>query len=96
MSYHEFITVRMGGAMRADLFALAVTRQTDVGKLVRQLIARELAGAHDRTAEAYDQILYLAIAMDGLLGAHPDRDLRPKLLRIWQDRLAEEGRSGEA
>ena len=62
--------------MRAELNALAAERQTDVGKLVRRLIADELAGKPVAVAEAIDQILYLAIAMDGLLATNPNPDLR--------------------
>ena len=40
MSYHHFITVRMSGAMRAELDHLVATRNTDIGKLVRELRRR--------------------------------------------------------
>ena len=96
MSYHELIAIRLSSAMRTELSALAASRQTDVGKLVRRLIANELAGSRSRFEEAIDQILYLAIAMDGLLATNPNPDLRENMLRLWQDRLAEEGRSDEA
>ncbi|WP_156680479.1 hypothetical protein [Sphingomonas profundi] len=96
MSYHELIAIRLSSAMRAELNALATSRQTDVGKLVRRLIANELAGSRSRVEEAIDQILYLAIAMDGLLAAHPNPDLRHDMLRLWNERLAEEGHSDAA
>lgn len=92
MSYHEFITVRMSGAMRAELHALAKERGTDAGKIVRQLIRQELAGSRDRAAEAFDQVLFLAIGMEGLLAAQPDQGLRARMIQIWRDRLAEKGR----
>ena len=64
----------------------------DAGKLVRQLIARELSTAPDRVLEAQDQILFIAIAIEGLMAAHPDPDLRARMVHIWRDRLEEEGR----
>ncbi|WP_162527232.1 hypothetical protein [Sphingomonas solaris] len=96
MSYHELIAIRLSSAMRAELNALAASRQTDVGKLVRRLIANELAGSRSRVEDAIDQILYLAIAMDGLLATNPNPELRNNMLELWKDRLAEEGRSDAA
>ena len=92
MSYEDLIAVRLSSSMRADLSALAQARQTDVGKIVRRLIAGELSGARERVDEVLDLVLYLAIAMDGLLAAHPDPELRQEMLRLWKARLAEEGR----
>ena len=92
MSYKKYITVRMDGTMHADLMALVNERQTDVGKLMRQLIARELLGTNDRIAEALDQVLFTAIAMEGLLDRHTDPNLRGQVLQVWRDRLAAEGR----
>lgn len=92
MSYKKYITVRMDGAMHADLMALVNERQTDVGKLMRQLIARELLGTSDRIAEALDQVLFTAIAMEGLLDRHTDPNLRAQVLQVWRDRLDAEGR----
>lgn len=89
MSYHEFITVRMSSAMRAELSALAARRDTDVGKLVRDLIAYELAVGRDRMKEAFGQLLFLAIAMDELLAAHADPDLRDQVIRRWRARIDE-------
>lgn len=89
MSYHEFITVRMSSAMRAELIALAARRDTDVGKLVRDLIAYELAVGRDRMKEAFGQLLFLAIAMDELLAAHNDPDLRDQVIRQWRARIDE-------
>lgn len=92
MSYKKYITVRMDSTMHADLMALVNERQTDVGKLMRQLIARELLGTSDRIAEALDQVLFTAIAMEGLLDRHTDPNLRAQVLQVWRDRLAAEGR----
>lgn len=92
MSYHEFITVRMSGTMRAELFAHAAERQLDVGKLVRELLARELRGAPDRISEALGQLLFVAIALDELLAVHADPDLRATVIRLWREATSEEGR----
>lgn len=35
-------------------------------------------------------LLFAAIAMDGLLAAHPDQHLRPKMIQLWRERLAAE------
>jgi hypothetical protein len=96
MSYSQFITVRLTAELFHELNRHAARSQTDVGKLVRRLIVAELYGKRDRISEAIDQILYLAIAMDGLLATNPNPDLRNDMLRLWQDRLAEEGRSDAA
>ena len=96
MSYHINMTFRIGEQMRADLFALAAERNTDAGKILRALVRRELAGGPDQGAEQREQILFVAIAVDGLLGASPDPELRPTIIRLWRERLAEEGRSNAA
>jgi hypothetical protein len=92
MSYHHFITVRMSGAMRAELDQLVATRNTDIGKLVRELLARELKAAPDRINEALGQLLFVAIALDELLAVHADPDLRATVIRLWRDATSEEGR----
>lgn len=91
MSYQKFVTIRMSDAMHAALHALAKERGTDVGKLVRQLISQELSGTRDRLPEALDQILFLAIMVDGVY-AQREPELRAQLVQIWRDRLADEGR----
>lgn len=96
MSYRKFINVRMSDGMFGALHALARERQTDAGKLVRQLIAEELSGTLDRVAEQREQILFLAIAADNFLAAQPDQRLRDTTIQMWRDRLAEEGRSDAA
>ena len=57
---------------------------------------RELAGGPDQVIDQREQILFIALAMDGLLNAHPDPQLRPTMVRLWRERLAEEGRSDAA
>lgn len=92
MPYRNIISFRVGEQMRADLEALAVSRDTDVAKLLRLLVRRELSGERITPAEQREQILFLAIAMDGLLGAHADPMLRETIIGLWRDRLAQEGR----
>ena len=96
MPYHDFITVRMSSAMRAELIALAARRDTDVGKLVRDLIAYEIALGRDRMKEAFGRLLFLAIAMDELLAAHSDPELRDQVIRQWRARIVEEGSTDAA
>ena len=93
MSYSNNMNFRVGDQMRADILALAIARNTDTGKLLRAMVRRELARGPDHVTEQREQILFIAIAMDGLLGAHPDPQLRPTMIRLWRERLAEEGRS---
>ena len=93
MSYSNNMNFRVGDQMRADILALAIERNTDTGKLLRAMVRRELARGPDQVTEQREQILFIAIAMDGLLGAHPDAQLRPTMIRLWRERLAEEGRS---
>ena len=90
MSYHNVLSFRVGNELHADLLALVAKRGTDVGKLIRSLIYRELRGGIDQALEQYEMTVFLAIAMDGLLLAHPDPQLRPKLIKLWQERMAEE------
>ena len=92
MSYQKLIAVRLSDEMHDSLQALARERGMDVGKLVRLLIARELLGTSDRIADALDQVLFTAIAMEGLLDRHTDPNLRAQVLQVWRDRLAAEGR----
>jgi hypothetical protein len=92
MPYRNIISFRVGDQMRADLEALAGSRDTDIGKLLRALVRRELSGERISPAEQREQILFLAIAMDGLLGAHVDPTLRTTVIDLWRERLIEEGR----
>lgn len=90
MSYPDVITFRVSRAMRLNLARLAGERDVDVAKLLRQLIARELAGGPDRTRDALDQLLFVALALEGLLQAHSDRELHPTIVRLWRERLADQ------
>jgi hypothetical protein len=93
MPYRDVISVRMSGAMHAELVALAAKRETDVGKLIRELIAYELKIGRDRVREALGQLFFVAIAMDELLAAHRDETLRDHVIQQWRARMAEEAAS---
>jgi len=92
MSYHHTIHFRVSDPMRVDLERLAAERHTDVAKLLRSIVAHELANPHDRTTELYERVLFLVIAMDGLLAEHGNRELRTQILTAWEKRLIEEAR----
>lgn len=66
------------------------SRNLTVASAVRQLVLADLYSRAD-PAELRQNLLFLAIALDGLLQAHPDPELRPRILNIWRARLAEEG-----
>lgn len=65
-------------------------RNLTTASALRQLVIADLYGRVD-PAEARQNMLFQTIALDGLLEAHPDPELRPRLLRIWRERVAEEG-----
>lgn len=65
-------------------------RNLTVASALRQLVIADLYGRAD-PLEARQNMLFQTIALDGLLEAHPDPELRPRLLRIWRERMAEEG-----
>lgn len=67
----------------------ARSRDLTVASALRQLIIADLY-RRDAPAELRQHILFLTVAMDGLLTAHPDPDLRPRLIQIWRERIAEE------
>jgi hypothetical protein len=65
-------------------------RNLTVASALRQLVIADLYGRAD-PVETRQNMLFQTIALDGLLEAHPDPQLRPRLLRIWRERMAEEG-----
>lgn len=91
MSYRNLIACHVSDAVHAEFQALAQSREMAVAELLRKMVIRELA-EREHAREQREQVLFLAIAMDGLLGAHPDPQLRPHLIRLWQERLAQEER----
>ena len=90
MSYDYLIRLRVSQAMAADLKSLAERRETDLCKLLRRAALRELAEGPDPDSNLREQMLFTAIALDGLLAANPDTGLRARIIKIWQDRLAGE------
>ena len=65
-------------------------RDLTVASAVRQLVLADLYSRAD-PAELRQNLLFQTIALDGLLQAHPDPELRHRILTIWRARLAEEG-----
>lgn len=80
----------------AAFLARAKARNLTGSSALRQLVINDLFGPAFDPREQRNHILFMAIAMDGLLDAHPDPELRPRLIQIWRDRIAEEeGRHGD-
>ena len=86
MSYENIIAFRASAEMRAGLDHLAQTRETDVGKIMRLLVARELGIVRDPLADLREQVLFAAIGIDGIL-VHLDPKLRAQIVKLWQDRV---------
>jgi hypothetical protein len=68
----------------------ARTRNLTVAAAVRQLVLADLY-SRDDSAELRHNVMFQTIALDGLLQAHLDPELRPRILKIWRERLAAEG-----
>jgi hypothetical protein len=83
------IACHVSDAVHAEFQTLAKSREMTVAELLRKMVIGELSQRH-HAREQREQVLFLAIAMDGLLAAHPDPELRPRLIRLWQERLAHE------
>ena len=96
MPYRNLISCHVSDAVRDSFYALAKSRELTAASLLRQMIVREIADPRDHAREQRSQILFLAIAMDGLLAAHADPELRPRLVRLWQERIAREEQSDAA
>lgn len=92
MSYRNLVSCHVSDAVQADFAALAKSRDTTVAALLRQMIIREIEAPPDFSEQMREYILFMAIAMDGLLAAHADPELRPRMIQIWRDRLDQEGR----
>ena len=73
--------------MRLALDRLAEARETDIGKIMRLLVARELGIVRDPLADLREQVLFAAIGIDGIL-MHLDPTLRAKIVKLWQERIA--------
>ena len=96
MSYDPVLSVRVPVAVHNELKALAEQRGRSVGELVRSILSYELDDGlrrqRERREEALDQVLFTAIAVEGLLDRHTDPNLRAQVLQVWRDRLDAEGR----
>ncbi len=68
----------------------ARSRDLTVAAAVRQLVLAELYSRAD-PAELRQNLLFQTLALDALLQAHSDAELRPRVLQFWRERLAEEG-----
>lgn len=90
MAYEHIIKFRVTAEMNAALAALAKSRDSDSCKVVRELLARELSRSPDWMDELRERVLFLVIAMDGLLSEHPNRELRTATLNAWEKRMGEE------
>ena len=86
MSYQAIIAFRASAEMRQALDRLAETRETDMGKIMRLLVARELGIVRDPLADLREQVLFAAIGIDGIL-MHLDPTLRAKIVKLWQERI---------
>jgi hypothetical protein len=90
MSYQTIIAFRASAEMRLALGRLAETRETDMGKVMRLLVARELGIVRDPLADLREQVLFAAIGVDGIL-MHLDPALRAKIVKLWQERVVPGG-----
>jgi len=90
MPYRNLISCHVSDAVREDFYALARSRELTAAQLLRQMIIREIANPRDHAREQRSQLLFLAIAMDDLLATQTDPEIRPRVIRLWQERLARE------
>ena len=90
MAYEQIIKFRVSTEMHAALAALAKRRDSDSCTVIRELLAREISRSPDWMEELRERVLFLVIAMDGLLSEHSNRELRTAMLNAWEKRMAEE------
>ena len=90
MAYEHIIKFRVTAEMHTALEALAKRRDSDSCKILREILSRELSWSPDWMEELRERVLFLVIAMDGLLSEHPNRELRTSTLKAWEKRLTEE------
>lgn len=96
MPYRNLVSCHVSDPVQADFVALAKSRDMTVAGLLRQMIVREIDAPPDFTRDMRNYVLFMAIAMDGLLEAHPDPELRPRIIEIWEERVAhEDGRHAD-
>lgn len=95
MSFDTLFSFRVTPTEHAGIKALAEQRGLSVSALVRSIVKRELATRlmrERRKQEALNQILFLAILIDGVF-AECEPDLRAELVQVWRDRIGEEQRA---
>ena len=95
MSFDTLFSFRVTPTEHAGIKALAEQRGLSVSALVRSIVEWELAARpirERRKQEALDQILFLAVMIDGVF-AEREPDLRAELVQVWRDRVAEEERT---
>lgn len=82
--------------LSAAFAARARTRNLTIAAALRQLVLNDTFGPAFDPREQRNHILFMAIAMDGLLMEHANPELRPRLIRLWEERLAREDQSHAA
>lgn len=85
--FYDYLTIRISSRMRAELRAHVATIDFDPSKFVRELIARALSTARDAERELQHHMLFCALALDYLLGAHPDADLRKLVIEDFKETI---------
>ena len=76
--------------------ARARARDLTVAAALRQLVINDVFGVAYDPREQRNHILFMTIAMDGLLTEHPNPELRSRLIKDWQERVAREDQSHAA
>lgn len=82
--------------LSAAFAARARARDVTVAAALRQLVVNDVFGAAYDPREQRNHILFMTIAMDGLLAEHANPELRPRLIKTWQERVAQEDQSHAA
>jgi hypothetical protein len=83
--FYDYLTIRISSRMRAELRAHVAKIDSDPSKFARELIARALSIARDAEREMQHHMLFCALALDYLLGAHPDADLRKLVIEDYKE-----------
>ena len=89
-SYRNQISCCVSDQVAADLSAVAASREITVAALVRQAIVRELYDRKDPLPEIHRHMMFVAIAVDGLLSRLTDPEFRTKAIEMWRKRIADE------
>ena len=89
-SYRNQISCCVTDKVAADLSAIAASREITVAALVRQAIVRELYFRKDPLPEIHRHMIFVALAVDGLISRQPDPEFRARIIELWRQRIAEE------